>query len=314
MEVPFVFWAGFIAFVLVMLALDLGVFNRKAHAISVREAGAWTAVWVSLALLFAVGLYFITGPGHALDFLTGYVIEYSLSVDNIFVFVLIFSSFGVPTAYQHRVLFWGILGALLMRGAMIAVGAALISQFHWVLYIFGAFLVFAGIRMLVSKDEGVLDLEHHPVLKFLRRFVPFTSDYHGPRFFTIIDGVRRATPLFLVLVLIEITDLVFAVDSIPAIFAITQDTFIVFTSNIFAILGLRSLYFLLAGVIHKFVYLRYGLAAVLTYVGVKMLIMDLYHIPTLLSLAVIVTVLAASILLSLLRPPNVKEGESESKA
>lgn len=310
-EVPFIFWAGFLVFVLAMLALDLGVFNRKAHTISVAEAGRWTIVWVSLAMLFAVGLYFIAGHNHAIDFLTGYVIEYSLSVDNIFVFVLIFSAFGVAPQYQHRVLFWGILGALVMRGAMILVGAALIAQFHWILYLFGAFLVFAGIRMVVSGDDGVIDVEHQPVLKFLRRFLPVTKEYHGARFFVRENGVRMVTPLFMVLVLIEVTDLVFAVDSIPAIFAITQDSFIVFTSNIFAILGLRSLYFLLAGVIHRFVYLRFGLAAVLTFVGIKMLIMDLYHIPTLLSLAVIVVVLGVTIAASLLRPPKPATEDGE---
>ncbi len=311
MEVPFVFWAGFIAFVLAMLALDLGVFNRKAHAVTVREAGIWTAVWVTLALLFNAGLYFLAGPQSALEFLTGYLIEYSLSVDNIFVFVLIFSSFGVPAKYQHRVLFWGILGALLMRGAMIGIGAALISQFHWILYGFGAFLVFAGIRMFFSSEEDEIDLETNRVLRLVRRFVPVTPHYHEQRFFTVENGVRMATPLFLVLILIEITDLVFAVDSIPAIFAITQDPFIVFTSNIFAILGLRSLYFLLAGIIHKFVYLRYGLAVVLTYVGVKMLLLDIFHIPTLVSLGVIVLVLGTSIVASLL---SNREKDREAEA
>lgn len=310
-EVPLIFWVGFLAFVLAMLALDLGVFNRKAHTISVAEAGRWTAVWVTLALLFAAGLYFIAGHSHAIDFLTGYVIEYSLSVDNIFVFVLIFSAFGVAPQYQHRVLFWGILGALVMRGAMILVGAALIAQFHWILYVFGAFLVFAGIRMLVSGEESAVDVQNQPLLKFLRRFLPVSKGYHGARFFVREDGLRMVTPLFLVLVLIEFTDLVFALDSIPAIFAITQDSFIVFTSNIFAILGLRSLYFLLAGIIHRFVYLRYGLALVLSFVGVKMLIAELYHIPTVVSLAVIVGVLAVTITASLLWPPASvpKEGE-----
>jgi tellurite resistance protein TerC len=301
MDVPLGFWAGFIAFVLLMLALDLGVFNRKAHAVTVREAAAWTSVWVTLALLFNLGLYFVAGPQKAVEFLTGYVIEYSLSVDNIFVFVLIFSSFGVPAKYQHRVLFWGILGALLMRGAMIGIGAALISQFHWILYGFGAFLVVAGVRMFMSKEEDEVSLENNRVLRLVRRVVPVTNRYHEQRFFTRENGVRMATPLFLVLILIELTDLVFAVDSIPAIFAITQDPFIVFTSNIFAILGLRSLYFLLAGIIHKFVYLRYGLAVVLTYVGVKMLLLDVFHIPTLVSLGVIVSVLGSSIVLSLLK-------------
>ena len=311
MDVPFSFWAGFIGFVLLMLALDLGIFNRRAHAVSLREAALWTSVWVTLALLFNLGLLFWAGPQPALEFLTGYLIEYSLSVDNIFVFVLIFSSFRVPPQYQHRVLFWGILGALLMRGAMIGIGAALISQFHWILYGFGAFLVFAGIRMFFSKEEEMVDLENNRVLKLLRRFLPVTGRYHEQRFFTVENGLRVATPLFLVLVLIELTDLVFAVDSIPAIFAITQDPFIVFTSNIFAILGLRSLYFLLAGVIHKFIYLRYGLAIVLTYVGLKMLLLDIFHIPTVVSLGVIVLVLGSSIVLSLIKTRNLPPEELE---
>lgn len=294
-----------------MLALDLGVFNRKAHTVSVREAGAWTAVWVSLALLFNLGLYFVAGPQIGLEFLTGYLIEYSLSVDNIFVFVLIFSAFSVPSQFQHRVLFWGILGALIMRGAMIALGATLIENFHWVIYIFGAFLVFAGVRMFFSSEGDTVDLEKNAVLRFLRRVFPVTDGYREAKFTVLEGGRRMITPLLLVLVMIELTDLVFALDSIPAIFAITQEPFIVFTSNIFAILGLRSLYFLLAGVIHKFVYLRYGLAFVLTFVGVKMLVeyFDV-HIPILLSLGVIVGALATSIIASLLSPKS-KDPEDE---
>ena len=300
MDVPLSFWIGFNVFVLAMLALDLGVFNRKAHVVTVREAGSWTAVWVSLALTFNVGLYFVAGPQAGLEFLTGYLIEYSLSVDNIFVFVLLFTSFAVPPQYQHRVLFWGILGALIMRGTMIGLGVALITSFHWIIYLFGAFLVFAGVRMFFSDEEETVDLERNVVLRFLRRVFPVTDGYRGQRFVVRENGKRMITPLLLVLVLIEVTDLIFAVDSIPAIFAITQEPFIVYTSNIFAILGLRSLYFLLAGIIHKFVYLRYGLAAVLSFVGIKMLITDLYHIPTLVSLGVIVSVLATSIVASLL--------------
>jgi len=300
MDVPLSFWIGFNVFVLLMLALDLGVFNRKAHVVSLKEAGAWTALWVSLALLFNVGVYFLGGPQAGLEFLTGYLIEYSLSVDNIFVFVLLFSSFGVPAQYQHRVLFWGILGALIMRGTMIALGVALINSFHWIIYVFGAFLIFAGIRMFFSDEGETVDLERNAILRFLRRVFPVTDGYRGQQFVVRENGVRMITPLLLVLVLIEVTDLIFAVDSIPAIFAITQEPFIVYTSNIFAILGLRSLYFLLAGIIHKFVYLRYGLATVLTFVGVKMLTEDLLHIPVTVSLAVIVTVLATSIIASLL--------------
>ncbi len=316
MDVPLSFWIGFNVFVLAMLALDLGVFNRKAHTVTVREAGAWTAVWVSLALTFNAGLYFVAGPQAGLEFLTGYLIEYSLSVDNIFVFVLLFTSFAVPSQYQHRVLFWGILGALIMRGAMIGLGVALITSFHWIIYLFGAFLLFAGVRMFFSDEEETVDLERNVVLRFLRRIFPVTDGYRGQKFVVRENGKRMVTPLLLVLVLIEVTDLIFAVDSIPAIFAITQEPFIVYTSNIFAILGLRSLYFLLAGVIHKFVYLRYGLAAVLSFVGIKMLITDLYHIPTLVSLGVIVSVLATSIVASLLsdkskevepKPPEATE-------
>ena len=288
-----------------MLALDLGVFNRKAHTVSVREAGIWTAVWVSLALIFNLGLYYIAGPQAGLEFLTGYLIEYSLSVDNIFVFVLVFSAFAVPSQYQHRVLFWGILGALVMRGAMIAAGAVLIENFHWIIYVFGAFLVFAGIRMFFSSEDETVDLENNPVLRFMRRVFPVTDSYRESNFTVVEGGRRMITPLLLVLMMIEVTDLVFALDSIPAIFAITQEPFIVFTSNIFAILGLRSLYFLLAGIIHKFVYLRYGLAFVLTFVGVKMLVEAVdVHIPILASLGVIVAALATSIIASLLSPKS----------
>ena len=310
-DVPLVFWIGFLVFVLAMLALDLGVFNRKAHTVSVREAGIWTAVWVSLALIFNAGLYFVAGPQVGLEFLTGYLIEYSLSVDNIFVFVLIFSAFAVPSQFQHRVLFWGILGALVMRGAMIALGATLIANFHWVIYIFGAFLVFAGVRMFFSDEGDTVDLEKNAVLRFIRRLFPVTDGYREAKFTVLEGGRRMVTPLLLVLVMIELTDLVFALDSIPAIFAITQEPFIVFTSNIFAILGLRSLYFLLAGVIHKFVYLRYGLAFVLTFVGVKMLVEYLHiTIPILLSLGIIVGALAISIIASLLSPKS-KDPEDE---
>ncbi len=288
-----------------MLALDLGVFNRKAHTVSVREAGIWTAVWVSLALVFNLGLYYIAGPQAGLEFLTGYLIEYSLSVDNIFVFVLVFSAFAVPSQYQHRVLFWGILGALVMRGAMIAAGAVLIENFHWIIYVFGAFLVFAGIRMFFSSEDETVDLENNAVLRFMRRVFPVTDGYRESNFTVVEQGRRMVTPLLLVLMMIEVTDLVFALDSIPAIFAITEEPFIVFTSNIFAILGLRSLYFLLAGIIHKFVYLRYGLAFVLTFVGVKMLVEAVdVHIPILASLGVIVAALATSIIASLLSPKS----------
>ena len=299
MDISIWFWLGFHAIILVLLAIDLGIFNRKAHAISVREAGIFSAVWISCALLFNLGIYYLFGPEKGLEFLTGYLIEYSLSVDNIFVFVLIFSAFAVPAQYQHRVLFWGILGALLLRGTLIGLGATLIHQLEWILYIFGAFLVIAGLRMLRSDDDDHVDLENNRVLNFVRRFIPVSSEYHGQNFFIREAGKRVATPLFMVLILVELTDVMFALDSIPAIFAITQDPFIVYTSNVFAILGLRSLYFLLAGIVDKFVFLRYGLAVVLAFVGVKLLLLDVFHIPTLLSLGVIALSLTVSIMASL---------------
>lgn len=304
LQVPIGFWIGFFVLIGTLLALDLGVFNRKVHVVSVREAGFWTATWVTLGLLFNAGIWYFFGGDAALTFLTGYLIEYSLSIDNIFVFVLVFTAFGVPPQYQHRVLFWGVLGAVIMRGIMIFAGVALIERFDWIMYLFGAFLVVAGLRMLFEKDSEPVDMKDNRVLKFVRRFIPVTENYDGQKFFTRVNGVRMATPLFLVLVVVELTDLVFAVDSIPAIFAITTDPFIVFTSNIFAILGLRSLYFLLAGIIHRFVYLKTGLAIILAYVGVKMLIADFFHIPTFTSLGVIVGVLGISIIASLLRTPK----------
>lgn len=298
-------WVGFNAFVLVMLAVDLGVFHREAHEVSIREAGAWSALWIALALVFNFGVYRFLGAEAGLEFLAGYLIEKSLSVDNIFIFVLIFSYFQVPPRYQHRVLFWGILGALLMRGGMIAAGAALIREFHWIIYVFGAFLVVTGIRM-GTQTEHAIEPESNPVIRLVRRFTRVTDQYHGQKFFVrqeVAGRMRRvATPLFVVLVLVETTDLIFAVDSIPAIFAITTDPFIVYTSNVFAILGLRALYFLLAGVVHKFHYLKLGLSVVLVFVGGKMLLTDVYKIPIGLSLGVIALVLAISIAASLLFP------------
>ncbi len=303
-------WAGFILVVLVLLALDLGVFHREAHAVSAKEAAIWTVVWITLALLFNGVIYLFWSwmmPGSAvsngeasLEFLTGYLIEYSLSVDNIFVFVLIFSFFRVPAVYQHRVLFWGILGALVMRATLILVGTALIERFHWVLYLFGAFLVFTGIRMAFHKDEEIHP-DDNPLIKLFRRLMPVTSDYEGHHFFIQRAGKRMATPLFLVLLLAESTDLIFALDSIPAIFAVTLDPFIVFTSNVCAILGLRSLYFLLAGAVDKFHYLKLGLATILTFVGVKMIVADIFDIPIVISLLVIVGILGVAIGASLLR-------------
>lgn len=277
-------WVAFNAFVLGMLALDLGVFHRKAHEVKFKEAATWSVVWISMAMLFNLVLYFFwdrisptseyTNGQAGLAFLTGYVIEKSLSVDNIFVFVLIFTFFAVPQQYQHRVLFWGILGALVMRGVMIGLGAALIKEFHWIVWIFGAFLIFTGIKMAFHKNEAI-DPDKNPLIRLFKRFMPVSDQYDGQKFFTRRNGVLMATPLFLTLLMVEFTDLVFAVDSIPAIFAVTQDPFIVYTSNVFAILGLRSLYFLLAGMMHKFYYLKLGLAVVLTFAGVKMFWPDL---------------------------------------
>jgi tellurite resistance protein TerC len=299
------FWVLFNVFVLGLLALDLGVFHRDDHAVSMKEASIWTVVWISIALLFNLGVYFYAGPEPALQFLTGYLIEKSLSVDNIFVFVVLFSYFNVPVIYQHRVLFWGILGALIMRGILIGVGAFLITQFHWVIYIFGAFLIFTGIRMAVQKDEHV-EVESNGVVKLLRRVMPVTTSYHGHDFFVRQAGKLFATPLFVVLLVVETTDLVFALDSIPAIFAVTTDPFLVYTSNVFAILGLRSLYFLLAEVVTKFRFLKIGLSAILVFVGVKMLIEGFYHIPIVASLVVIASILTISIVASLLLPEAAK--------
>lgn len=312
-------WIGFNLFVLALLAIDLGVFHRKAHAVSLKEAAIWSAVWISLSLLFNLGLYFFwerLSPGSAysnneaaLAFFTGYIIEKSLSVDNIFVFVLLFTFFAVPAAYQHRVLFWGIIGALIMRGTLIVVGAALLHEFHWIIYVFGAFLVFTGIRMALHRDEE-MHPERNPLVKLLRRIMPVTKKYQSDQFFIRRMGKIMATPLFLVLIIVESTDLIFAVDSIPAIFAVTDNAFIVYTSNVFAILGLRSLYFLLAGVMDKFYYLKHGLSVILVFVGIKMLIVDIYKIPVGLSLGVIATILATSIAASLIRSHRNSELET----
>ena len=305
-------WVGFAAVVLTMLAVDLGIVNRKARVISVGEAGRWTAVVVATAALFNIWIFLARGSEPGLEFVTGYLIELALSVDNIFVFILIFSYFRVPAALQHRVLFWGIFGALVMRGAMIAAGWLMMERFHWIIYVFGAFLVFTGIRM-VTHDEVNIEPEANPILRLIQRFVPVTRTYHGQHFFARVsldDGSVRvmATPLFVVLVMVETTDLVFAVDSIPAIFAITTDPFIVFTSNVFAILGLRSMYFLLAGIINKFHFLKLGLAVVLTFVGAKMLITYFHlEIPVAVSLALVGTILAASVIASLLFPEEVED-------
>ena len=299
MEITIWFWIAFNAFVLGMLALDLGVFHRKAHAVTMREAGIWSAVWVALALAFNAGLYFVWGAKPALEFLTGYLIEKSLSVDNVFVFVMLFSFFAVPEKYQHRVLLWGVLGALLMRGVFIMAGAYVLQQFHWVIYVFGAILLLTGIKM--ARRVEAYDPSSNPVLRLARRLLPLTERYHGQQFWVKEGGRWVATPLFLVLLLVEATDLLFAIDSIPAIFAVTQEPFLVYTANVFAILGLRAMYFLLAGVVHRFVYLKYGLAAVLVFVGAKMMLVDVYEVPVVASLAVIAALIGGAIVLSLRR-------------
>jgi len=293
-------WIFFNLFVLAMLALDLGVFHRKSHVISVREATIWSAVWITISMIFNVILFFWKGPTPSLEFLAGYVIEKSLSVDNIFVFVIIFGSFAVPREQQHRVLFWGVIGALIMRGILIGLGAILLQRFHWLIYVFGAFLIFTGIRLLGKGDE-VPHPEKSPLIQMLRRVLPMTGQYHGKHFFVKEGGRLLATPLLLVLVIVEVSDLVFAFDSIPAIFAVTSDPFLVYTSNIFAILGLRSLYFLLAGVIKKFHYLEIGLSFILIFVGIKMVIAPWIKIPITASLGVIAAILLLAIIASLRR-------------
>ncbi|MGH7493246.1 MAG: TerC family protein [bacterium] len=298
-------WVGFNAFVLAMLALDLGVFHRKAHEVKTKEALWWSAMWIALSLLFNVGIYFYLGTEPALQFLAGYLIEKSLSVDNIFVFLMIFSYFRVPALYQHKVLFWGILGALIMRAIFIASGVALLAKFHWIIYLFGLFLVFTGIRMFKQEDEEIHP-EKNPVLRLFRRFMPVTENYVGGKFFVRKNGLY-ATPLVVVLLMIETTDLVFALDSIPAILAISRDPFIVYTSNVFAILGLRALYFAVAGLMRLFHYLNYGLGLILIFIGAKMLLIDFVKIPIGWALGVVAFLLTASILSSVLWPLRDKE-------
>jgi len=296
-------WALFMALIFALLAIDLGVFNRKAHAPTRREALAWTVVWIGVALLFNLGVYATRGAEDGLEWTTGYLIEKSLSIDNVFVFLLIFSSFGVPVAYQHRVLFWGILGALVMRGALILVGSALLDEFNWIIYLFGGLLIFTGLRFL-RDTEHEPDLTNSRVLKVTRRLFRTTHEYDGAKLFTRQNGLLYATPLFIVLVVVESSDLVFAVDSIPAIFAVTRDPFIVFTSNVFAILGLRALYFVLGGYLSGLAYLKPALAAVLVFVGAKMLLSDVFHLHPLVSLAVILVILTVAITASLFVKPD----------
>ncbi len=316
-------WVGFTVFILIMLAIDLGLFNRKAHIITYRQAVTWSVVWITLALLFSGVVFwrhnalhgYAAGSTAVITYLTGYIIELSLSVDNLFVFLLIFAYFKVPAIYQHRVLYWGILGALIMRGVMIGAGAFLIQRFHFIIYFFGAFLIYTGIQMLRQGDEEV-NPEQSRIVRLITRYVPITRHYEGKHFFTRVDGRQKGTLLLLVLVTVEVTDLVFAVDSIPAIFSVTTDPFLVYTSNVFAILGLRSFYFLLAGVIEKFHYLKVGLAFVLTFIGVKMLA-EIIHIttPPVVALAVVAFLLLASVAASLIWPQaNAKQIEVELPA
>jgi tellurite resistance protein TerC len=303
-------WTVFSVFVLGVLALDLGVFSRKPHEVHHKEALAWSAVWVALALIFNGWIYARFGSERALEFLTGYLIEKALSVDNIFVFVVLFAAFAVPKIYQHRVLFWGVIGAIVLRAIFIVLGAALLERFHWIMYVFGAILIVTGIRLMVKADDEPHP-ERNPIFKSLRRVIPAVPEYHGKKFFVKHAGRWVATPLLMVLLAIEATDVVFAVDSIPAIFAITTDPFIVYTSNIFAILGLRAMYFLLANVIDRFHLLKYGLALVLLFVGGKMVIADWYKLPIGVSLAAIALILGGSVLASMVWPARVSSAPLE---
>ena len=302
------YWILFNVFVLIMLALDLGVFHRHAHEVKMKEALTTSAVWIALALLFNVGIYFWMGEKKALEFLTGYIIEKSLSVDNIFVFIMVFTYFHVPALHQHKILFWGIIGALIMRAIFIFAGVALITKFHWMIYVFGLFLIVTGIKMAFQKDKKI-EPEKNPVIRLFRKVFPVADSYDGSRFFTRVNGKRLATPMMIVLVVIETTDLIFAVDSIPAILAVTDDPFIVYTSNVFAILGLRALYFALAGIMQLFHYLAYGLSAVLVFVGAKMMLVDVYKIPIQFSLLVIVLILTIAVVASIIRSRS-KESRS----
>lgn len=311
MEHSLTLWIVFNAFIILMLIVDLYVFNRKPHTITIRESLTWTGVWIVLALIFGAGLYFFMGSGPALDYFTGYLIEKSLSVDNIFVFLLVFTYFGVPAQFQHKVLFWGIFGALVFRLIFIFIGVALIEQFHWVIYIFGAFLIITGIKLGLEKDKEIQPGKN-PFLKLLRRFVPITSDFHGPDFFIKKRGRYIATPMVIVLIVIETTDIVFALDSIPAIMAITRDPFIIYSANAFAILGLRALYFALSGVMRLFHYLHYGLSFILVYIGVKMMLEDLIEIPTLVTLGVILITLTLSVIFSIRFPKEERPADPQN--
>lgn len=309
------FWIGFLTLVFILLALDLGVFNRHSHVIRTREAAGWTTLWVTLSLSFGIFIYFayernwiesdMGGAEAAIDYLTGYLVEQSLSMDNIFVIALIFAYFKVPEKYQHRVLFWGILGALFFRGVMIAFGIVLLNRFQWMIYVFGLFLLYSAYKMLTSNEE--VHPNKNPTIRLLRRYFPITKSYYGDQFFVKIRHIRAGTPLFVALVMVETTDIMFAFDSIPAIFAITTDPFLVFTSNIFAILGLRSLYFVLANMLNRFMYLKYSLVFILVFVALKMLTHEYVHLPGWVSLVVIFVALLSGVLASLLRPAPAAE-------
>lgn len=305
-------WLGFSIFLMIMLALDLGVFHKNSHVVEFKEAMIWSGVWIGLALLFNVGIFYYFGKVKGLEFMTGYLIEKSLSIDNVFIIALIFTYFNVPRQYQHRVLFWGVIGALIMRAVLIAVGATLIKEFAWIIYIFGAFLIFTGLKMYFQKNEGI-NPDKNPVVRFFKRFIPMTDEYNKEKFFLIREGKRFATPLFVVLLLVETTDLIFAVDSIPAIFAITSDPFIVFTSNAFAILGLRSLYFALAGVIYKFYYLKAGLSVILVFVGIKMMLIDIYKIPIGVSLGFVALVILIAVVASIRKNKQLEQAKALEK-
>ena len=301
-------WVGFNILIFILIAIDLGLLHKKSHVISVKEALIWSAGWILISLTFNVGVYFWFGYDSALQFLTGYLIEKSLSVDNIFVFAILFSYFKVPPEHQHKVLMWGILGALVMRGALIAIGTALITNFHWIIFVLGAFLVYTGIKMALQKEISV-NPEKNPVVNLAKKFIPISDDYDGDKFVTTVNGKKTFTPLLVVLLVVEVTDLMFAVDSIPAIFAITTDAFIVYTSNVFAILGLRALYFALSGVLNMFHYLKYGLGMVLSFVGTKMLISEFYIIPIPLALGAVAAILAISIVASIVIPAKTVTNE-----
>ncbi len=304
-------WGGFSIFVLTMLMLDLLVFNRKSHEIKIREALIWSGVWISLAMLFNYGVYEYFGKIKAGEFLTAYVIEKSLSVDNLFVFIMIFSYFKVKPEYQHKILYWGILGALVMRIIFIFAGIQLIHTFHWIIYVFGAFLIYSGAKIPFQKEDDNIEPDKNPIVRMFKKFTPVTKELHGDKFFVRINGRRFATPLFITLITIEVSDLIFAVDSIPAVLAISDDTFIVYTSNVFAILGLRALYFALAGIVQYFRYLKYGLSAILIFVGAKMIISSFYEFPIILSLGIIVGLLIISVIASLVikeQPEDVVKG------